>query len=195
MNISYSVAAGVCAKTINSKIKICTCRPQVIIPPSPLSRCGGDVPDLGKWPNFLRRSCNTCFIWKVKSNIKANHTRMGMSFDWNCMIVYIILMDHIIWWTILYGPYYMVDFICRTRPIIWGFSAFSICFTLIREFSGPSPSAFLKNKSIVDKVPVDLSFDAYLKWHMPICAEICHIMLYITKIYAIFGALTERAYR
>ena len=61
-NISYSMAAGVCAKTINSKIKICTCRPQVIIPPSPLSRCGGDVPDLGKWPHLLRRSLIRFFI-------------------------------------------------------------------------------------------------------------------------------------
>ena len=57
--------------------------------------------------------------------------------------------------------------------------------TLIREFLGPSPSALSGKKSknmafdvtlgtrkiktiCADRVSVELSYDAYFKWHMPI---------------------------
>ena len=60
--------------------------------------------------------------------------------------------------------------------------------TLIREFLGPSPSAFSGKKSRIiagdvtvgslkikiiceDRVSVGLSYDANFKWHMPICVE------------------------
>ena len=67
---------------------------------------------------------------------------------------------------------------------------FSFCYlcsilTLIREFLGPSPSAFSGKKSRIvagdvtlrtqkikiicaDRVSVELSYDANIKWHMPI---------------------------
>ena len=61
----------------------------------------------------------------------------------------------------------------------------STCLTLIREFLGPSPSAFSGKKSRIiagdvtvgtlkmrmicaDRVSVGLSYDTNFKWHMPI---------------------------
>ena len=63
--------------------------------------------------------------------------------------------------------------------------------TLIREYLGPSPSAFSGKKSRIiagdvtvgtskmkiiraDRVSVGLSYDANFEWHMPILEEICH---------------------
>ena len=78
--------------------------------------------------------------------------------------------------------------------------------TLIREFLGPSPNALSekKNKNIAcdvtlrtekiktiwaDRVWVELSHDANLKWHMPIWEEICE------KYMPFFGIVTERDFR
>ena len=40
-------------------------------------------------------------------------------------------------------------------------------------------------------VSVEPCYDAYFKWHMPICVERCHA----EPIYVIFGTVTERAFR
>ena len=41
-------------------------------------------------------------------------------------------------------------------------------------------------------VSVELSYDANLKWHMPICAEICRAE---QKYMPFFGTITERVLR
>ena len=81
--------------------------------------------------------------------------------------------------------------------------------TLIREFLGPSASAFSGKKSRIiagdvtvgtskmkiicaDTVSVGHSYDANLKWHMPTCAEICRAE---QKYMPFFGTITERAFR
>ena len=43
-----------------------------------------------------------------------------------------------------------------------------------------------------DTVSVGLSYDANLKWHMPICAEICRAE---QKYMQFFGTITERDFR
>ena len=43
-----------------------------------------------------------------------------------------------------------------------------------------------------DTVSVGLSYDAYSKWHMPICAEICRAE---QKYMPFFGTVTERGFR
>ena len=43
-----------------------------------------------------------------------------------------------------------------------------------------------------DTASVGLSYDAYLKWHMPICAEICRAE---QKYMPFFGTVTERDFR
>ena len=81
--------------------------------------------------------------------------------------------------------------------------------TLIREFLGPSPGAVSGKKSRIitgdvtvgtwkikivsaDRVSVGLSYDANLKWHMPICLERCRAE---QTYMPFFGTVTERAFR
>ena len=96
------------------------------------------------------------------------------------------------------------------ETFLWGrFLYLKIQLTLVREFLGPSPSAFSGKKSkiiavdvtvrtkkikilCVYTVSVRLSYDVNFNWHMPICAEICRAE---QKYMPFFGTITERDFR
>ena len=80
--------------------------------------------------------------------------------------------------------------------------------THVREFLGPSLSVFAGKKSRIiagdvtvetskmkiicaDTVSVELSYDANLNWHMPICVEICRAE---QKYMPFFGTVTESVF-